>query len=338
MTKNKLKISFVLTGICLLSMQLSAQTITVVAQKPGSGFRGLSVVDDSVAWVSGTKGTVGLSKNGGKTWDWKPVAGFEKSDFRDIEAFSAKEAIIMSAGTPAVILKTIDGGESWQVKYNNADPAYFFDAMDFSSTNEGWVMGDAINDKLMLLHSKDGGETWQIAESLPLAAKGEGAFAASGTCLRSINDHIMMVTGGFATYFIDGYAKSLKWEKHPLPFPKSKASQGAFSIAQGKNSLVIAGGDYNNDQRSDSTACYSIDKGKTWQLADKPVLGFQSCVEYLYKGIFLSTGTPGSNLSTDGGKTWTKIDQASFNVCRKAKRGKLVLLAGASGNIGIFKL
>jgi len=47
-------------------------------------------------------------------------------------------------------------------------------------------------------------------------------------------------------------------------------------------------------------------------------------------GVLLASG--------DGGKTWTKIDDASYNVCRKAKHGKLVLLAGNGGKIGIFKM
>jgi hypothetical protein len=50
----------------------------------------------------------------------------------------------------------------------------------------------------------------------------------------------------------------------------------------------------------------------------------------------MSTGTPGSNITTDGGITWRKIDDASYNVCRKAKKGNLILLAGDHGRIGIF--
>ena len=40
---------------------------------------------------------------------------------------------------------------------------------------------------------------------------------------------------------------------------------------------------------------------------------------------------------TDGGKTWSKINDDGYNVCRKAKHGKLVLLAGNGGKIGILR-
>jgi hypothetical protein len=43
-------------------------------------------------------------------------------------------------------------------------------------------------------------------------------------------------------------------------------------------------------------------------------------------------------VSTDGGTHWKQVDTNSFNVCRKAKRGNLILLAGDKGKIAIFKL
>src|ERR1700744_572242 len=105
----------------LLVTPIKAQTITQLEQGKPTSIRGLSVVDDSVAWISGSRGTIAITRNGGRDWAWSQVKGFEKSDFRDIEAFSDKEAVIMSSGTPALILKTVDGGKNWQIKYRNTD-------------------------------------------------------------------------------------------------------------------------------------------------------------------------------------------------------------------------
>jgi hypothetical protein len=101
--------------------------------------------------------------------------------------------------------------------------------------------------------------------------------------------------------------------------------------------LVIVGGDYSHDKQTDSTACYSTNNEITWQLATSSPSGYQSCVEYIKDKTFLSTGTPGTNITTNSGQTWTKIDDISYNVCRKAKHGTLVLLAGNNGKIGILK-
>src|SRR5476651_2179389 len=114
----------------LINNIIKAQIITLVCQNKQTNIRGLSVVDEKIAWVSGSNGYIGITDDGGKNWIWQRVKGFEKSDFRDIEAFSDKDAIIMSSGTPALILKTTDGGLNWQLKYHNDDEAYFFDAID----------------------------------------------------------------------------------------------------------------------------------------------------------------------------------------------------------------
>ena len=119
-----------------------------------------SVVTDKVAWVSGSKGHVAVTKDGGRTWNWQQVRGFESSDFRDVEGFSDKEAVIMSSGTPALILKTLDGGLSWQVKYRNRDTSVFFDAMDFKN-KYGCVMGDPINNRFVIFETFDKGNTWR---------------------------------------------------------------------------------------------------------------------------------------------------------------------------------
>src|ERR1700742_5273423 len=136
---SQTRLLLALLFICLLSAA-RAQTVVNLQQGKRTSIRGLSVVDDSVAWISGSRGNIAITKDGGKNWLWQQIKGFEQSDFRDIEAFSAKEAIIMSSGSPALILKTTDGGTTWQTKYRNTDTTYFFDAMDFDNPKHGLVI------------------------------------------------------------------------------------------------------------------------------------------------------------------------------------------------------
>lgn len=334
-----MKQSLLVLFLSAFALGLKAQHIEVLQQGNQSSIRGLSVVDDKVAWISGSKGTIAITKDGGKTWDWQQVKGFEKSDFRDIEAFSTKEAIIISSGTPALILKTTDGGQNWKVKYKNTDTACFFDAMDFSDGMNGYVLGDPIDGKFVLMGTKDGGETWHPFKKCPNALRDEAAFAASGTCLRADKNKLVIVTGGSRSRVLEYSPGSNVWDYSPLPIVSGKPSQGAFSFAWSANgSRVYVGGDYADDKKADSVVSYLTNRSNLIKSADVGPAGFQSCVEYISGQIFLSAGTPGSNLTTDGGKNWSKIDDASYNVCRKAKRGKLVLLAGNNGKIGVFKM
>jgi photosystem II stability/assembly factor-like uncharacterized protein len=67
-----------------------------------AGLRGLSVVSDKVIWASGTNGTFLRTVDGGKTWTIGNVPGAEKLDFRDVEAFDANTAYVLSIGRSGV--------------------------------------------------------------------------------------------------------------------------------------------------------------------------------------------------------------------------------------------
>ena len=91
-------ITAIIIFISFFSFQTQSQTLIPLASGKTTSLRGLSVVDDTVAWASGSKGWTARSINGGKTWIWKQISGYENLDFRDIEAFSANRALLLSAG------------------------------------------------------------------------------------------------------------------------------------------------------------------------------------------------------------------------------------------------
>ena len=232
-------------------MMLDSNTYTldsgVVLNK--ISFRGLSVVDDNTIWVSGSKGTIAKSINGGKTFTYTQLKGYEKSDFRDIEAFDAQRAIIMSSGTPAYVLKTIDGGQTWKEVYKNTDTAYFFDAMDFWDDRRGMLVGDPINGYFVLLQTNDGGETWHELDTTktPKAFVGEAVFAASGTSLRcyeNFKEELSIVTGGTVSRYLVLDYSSMVWIPFHLNITQGKYSQGAFSVSINMGHKVVVGGDY----------------------------------------------------------------------------------------------
>jgi photosystem II stability/assembly factor-like uncharacterized protein len=326
----------VITGLLCFFVAIGAikaQRVKVLEQTKPCSIRGLSVVDDRVAWVSGSNGYVGIATNGGQTWQWQQVKGFEKSDFRDVEAFSDKKAVIMSSGTPALIMATSDGGITWKVNYRNGDKAYFLDAMAFVDDRHGYTMGDPINGKFILLETKDGGSNWSIMPNLPVALPQEAAFAASGTCIGVDGKLLQIVTGGGASRLLSWNNK--EWAYQPLPLLQGKDSQGAFSFASDGTTIVFVGGDYQLISRKDSVVC--IMRSATLNVPISSPAGFQSCVSWVDKAIFLSTGTSGTNISMDGGASWKVINDGSYNVCKRAKHGKRVLLAGDKGKIALFE-
>src|SRR5947209_7871174 len=153
--------------------------------------RGVSAVSRQVAWASGTHGTYLRTTDGGRTWIPGQVPDATTLDFRAVVAFSANEAFLMSAGPgdQSRIYHTADAGQHWQLQFTNTTPKGFFDSMAFWDKTHGIVLGDPIPDesgkpKFELLVTDDG-QTWHHLPptNLPPAIDGEGAFAASNTCL-----------------------------------------------------------------------------------------------------------------------------------------------------------
>src|SRR5262245_34514352 len=185
-------------GLCASPALGQWQTQAVDTQ---SDFRGLCVVSPDVAWVSGTGGTYARTTDGSKTWSVGTVPGAEKLDFRDVEAFGEATAYLLSAGPgdASRIYKTVDGGQSWALQFQSADPAAFFDALAFWDEKNGIALGDPVNGRFQLIVTADGGANWKplAAKVLPPALPGEGAFAASGTCLITHGERdVWFATGG----------------------------------------------------------------------------------------------------------------------------------------------
>ena len=338
MTKFFLLLSALLLSFTICHAQKKYPTLQVLTSGTKTSLRGLSVVNDQVIWVSGSNGTVGRSSNGGKDWKWMTVKGFDSVDFRDIEAFDAATAIIMGTGEPAYILKTNNGGETWKVVYENKTKGMFLDAMEFWNVNAGIVIGDPINGKFFITRTFDGGNTWQDVPEInrPVADSGEACFAASGTNVRALdNDEAVFISGGSRSNVF------IRDSKINLPITQGQETTGANSIAvwdryrkKGGERLVVVGGDFNNIA-SDSLNCfYSNNRGKTWKAPKTPPHGYRSCVEYLDKKVLLACGLTGVDFSTDNANTWKLISTESFHVCRIAKFGTTIFLAGSNGKIG----
>ncbi|GAB2330624.1 hypothetical protein STREPTOSP366_57780 [Streptomyces variabilis] len=67
---------------------------------PDVRFRGLAAVSRDTAWVAGTLGTVLRTTDGGRTWRDVSPPGAGQLQFRDVEAFDARRAVVLW-GRPA---------------------------------------------------------------------------------------------------------------------------------------------------------------------------------------------------------------------------------------------
>ncbi len=271
--------------------------------------RGVSTVSEKIAWASGTHGTY-LRTTDGRIWIPEQVPGAETLDFRAVVAFSEEEAFLMSAGPgdQSRIYHTADAGRHWSLQFTNTNPKGFFDSMVFWDRTHGIVLGDPIPDeaghlKFELLITENG-ESWTPIPSaqLPPALEGEGAFAASNTCVAILSPtqswksglqpsenerasapdtNIWFATGGKAARVFHSPDRGRTWQVSDTPIVHGTDSAGIFSIAfRDPNHGVIAGGDYKRPDQAGPNLAFTDDGGRTWTLSQIFPQYYYSAVAY----------------------------------------------------------
>jgi photosystem II stability/assembly factor-like uncharacterized protein len=285
-----------------------------------ASLRGVSAVDVSTAWAGGTKGAVLRTTDGGANWIVRPVVGAEELDFRDVEAFDAQRAIILSSGPGAQsrIYRTTDGGERWTLAHQNTDSSGFFDAIAFWDTRRGLAVGDPVDGRFVLLRTEDGGANWRRIDEvgMPPAHESEGAFAASGTCLAvDRNGRAWFGTGGVNGGRVFRSADwGQTWAVVETPIRHDSPSSGIFSLVFRGEHGVAVGGDYQKPEEDRANVIVSDDGGRTWTVAGgtRP-RGYRSAAAYSGQAL-IATGPNGTDRSEDGGNTWrSEQGAAGFN-------------------------
>ena len=319
----------------------SWQWIPQVSDTPAS-LRGLSVVNASVAWTSGSQGTVLRTTDGGASWQTLPIPDTDSVDFRDIAAFDAQTAYVLSAGEPALIYKTTDSGTTWQRQHYDTTAGIFYDAFAFWNSQHGIAMSDPIQegpvDSCFVLIRTTDGEHWKPIpqEQIPAPVAGEAGFAASGTGLVVQGDrHVWFATGGGAARVFRSADRGQHWQTTETPMIQGQPSTGIFSLAfQDTLRGVAVGGDYAQPEQEVDNACFTTDGGSTWQLATTPPRGYRSGVAYLAtQDIWVAVGPTGSDYSADGGQTWMPLDTVGYHAIQFAPDGSAGWATGAEGSV-----
>lgn len=324
----------------LASAQPRLPGLEIIQVSQDLTFWSISIVNDRVAWVSANKGTIGRSVDGGKTWTFKPIKGHESRELRSIYAMSDQVAVTACVGSPAYILRTGDGGESWSRVYENSLPEAFIDGIDFWNDKEGLAYGDPIGGHMLLLKSSDGGLTWtsDAASSLPVT-EGEASFASSGTGIRCIGSKMAVIaTGGLTSRLFTSHNNGQTWQASNPMLRQGSKTGGIFSVSfvNEKRGLLV-GGDF-ADSLANETGLYTNDGGRSWMKPKQAPRGTRWCVEFIDRSTAVAVGPSGGDVTLDGGDTWVRqFDDKDFHVVRKSRKGNLVVFAGRKGKLALLK-
>jgi photosystem II stability/assembly factor-like uncharacterized protein len=282
--------------------------------------RGLSTVSANVAWASGSLGTVLRTTDRGATWQQVGPPGTGTLQFRDIEAFSADRAVILSIGPggDSRIYVTSDAGQHWTLAFVNDDPNAFYDCMTFFDKRRGLALSDPPDGvKFRILSTSDGGQTWHVVDpaGMPPALAGEFAFAASGQCITSNHGHrAWFGTGGAAQARVfRSNDRGRTWRVSATPL-NSGPSAGIFALAfRSQQHGLAVGGDFLLPTASPNNFALTRDGGRSWQLVPSAPAEYRSGAAWANGLIALAVGPSGSDASFNHGRSWRHFDDGSFD-------------------------
>lgn len=302
-----------------------------------SSLRGIFAVDNSTCWASGSNGKILLTLNGGETWLDRSMPSLDTLQFRDIHAFDKDRAIVLSAGLPAVIAQTENGGREWVISYFNMEKGLFFDAMDFWDEKHGIAFSDSPDSLLYIMTTKDGGEHWKVLEDSlrPQVFPHQGGFAASGTCLIAWGKGSVIIgLGGPESTILrsDDYGNT--WRKSKSPLDAGEDSKGNFSFSFYNDILFVVGGDYLGDSLSKNSIAKSENLGGSWELIQDTAVAekYRSSIIQLDENRIVTASRTGTSYSVDGGIHWKSISGEYFSLS-KGNDG-IVWGSGPNGKVG----
>ena len=230
--------------------------------------RGLSVLNDSLVWVSGSKGFIG--KYDKDSFNPSVLSSeYQHKDFRDIHGFNEKVAIAMSVADSGVLLKTRDGGNTWVEVFRDNDSGVFFDVIELTKNGEfGILLGDPLlskPDHLYFRLSVDSGNHWITVENgqwNKISPKLNSLYAASGTSARILDCWYNEITGLLSlkiiiggggdkgasirmaevNWNIEGHLQSEKVTNLSVPMPEEKG-WGVYGLSEPiDGQIAVAGG------------------------------------------------------------------------------------------------
>lgn len=313
---------------------ISGITIETILQDSMLNIRALEVTNKGVVIATSNGQTLIKEANSKEFKKMFEIDTVHKPNFRAL-AYNGLSVFTMSIESPALLYK--DG----RLVYRETHKKAFYDAMEFWNEKEGIAVGDQTDGCMSIIITRDGGNTWEKlpCDISPKVSINEGAFAASDTNIKVIENHTWIATGGIASRILYSPNKGKKWQVYETPIVQGTESSGMYSIDFYDENIGFAiGGDYTQPEVNKQNKIKTIDGGKTWDIiASGKAPGYRSCVQFIPNGDakeLVAVGFNGIDYSSDSGNSWKHLSDEGYYTIRFLNDS----IAYASGNGVVSKL
>ena len=274
-------------------------------------------------------------------WGQKVQNSGTDVQLRGISAVSDKVA--WASGTKGTVLRTIDGGATWQkLEIVGAEALDFRDIRAFDQ-NTAFVLSIGPGDQSRIYKTADGGEYWQrqFTNADPKAFYDCFAFwdSTHGIALSDSVDGkfpLLATTDGASWNPV-----AVKKMPAALPNEGAFAASGTCIAIFGKNDVWFGTGG------PAARVFHSADRGQTWTVAETPIihgaatqgifsLAFWSAKDGIAVGGDYKEPTKGERVAAfthDSGKTWTLAAHppSGYRSVVAAGTAHILVAAGTSG-------
>ncbi len=256
-------------------------------------YQSVCFADTNIAYATTATGEIRKITNGGATIQTQN-SGLT-SQLNSINFIARDTGIIVGAYN---ILKTVDGGVNWQVKFNDQTINFF--SLDFSNSMNGYAVGMGGSIGALIYKTNDGGETWT------------SAVTPSANPLFDVD---------FPTQSIGYAVGGMQFLGYPETSLILKTVDGGntWSTLPISHSYAFNAVDFVNQDTGFVAGRYgyifkTVNGGNTWQQLTPNFLGSIFKMTFINSTVGYVCGQDGNMAkTTDGGTTWNRVLSGTNN-------------------------
>ena len=223
------------------------------------------------------------------------------------------DRVIWSSGTNGTVVRSTDGGDSWEIRPVPGAEHLDFRDVDAFNASTAYALSIGNGDLSRIYKTIDGGKTWalQLANKDPKIFLDAMAFWSADRGM-AFSDS---VDGQFIIFTTTNGGRT--WHRIPAgQLPRALPNEGAYA-ASGTN-VATAGDDHVWIGTTASRVLHSADRGRTWTIAQTPLptsasagifsIAFRDPMNGIVVGGDYQredAAIDNAAMTSDGGRTWT---------------------------------